>query len=265
LTFPVNFPIRLRVTDNTAPTPLTAIATLNIVITNPPFPPTANAGGPYNICPQPAYLPFYLNGSGSKAAPGHLGSNPDNYLTNYQWDLLGNGTYPLSGATLIQPQVDAYYASQGLLGSGQTMFVNLRVTDNSAISFGGPNLQGIASTQVKLLLAADQLCSKCVGNGTAVPHGAVPSHAAYIALVWIETGSDHYNIYRGTVNGGPYTKIGTVANTVKGTGGTLGYQDNGPLTLGVPYYYRIAPATLADIETCQSNQANASGTIPRVR
>jgi hypothetical protein len=83
--------------------------------------------------------------------------------------------------------------------------------------------------------------------------------------VWLETGQDHYNIYRGTVNGGPYTLIGSVKNTIAGTGKSLGYTDSSTLTAGVTYYYRIAPATLADVETCQSNQANASGTLPKGR
>ncbi|HVO79500.1 MAG TPA: hypothetical protein VMT28_02150 [Terriglobales bacterium] len=265
-TFPVNYPVRLRVTDNTSPTPLTAIATVNIVITNPPFPPTASPGGPYSICPQPAYLPFYLNGTGSSAAPGHSDNNPDNYLTKYEWDPLGNGTYPLSGGTLAQPRVDDFYANAGLLGSGATEVVNLRVTDNSALSFPpSPNLTATASTQVLLRTATDPVCSKCVNSAQAIGHGAVPGHAGYIQVIWIETGADHYNIYRSTVNGGPYTKLGTVKNTVMGTGKTLGYMDNGPLTPGVTYYYRIAPATLADIETCQSNQANASGSLPKGR
>lgn len=266
--YPVSFPVRLRVTDNTTPVPLTAIATLTITITNPPYPPTANAGGPYNICPQTAYLPFYLNGTGSAAAPGHATgtSYPDNKITNYEWDLLGTGTYPMSGPTLSQPRVDDYYSSQGLLGSGSTILVGLRVTDNSMLSFGiANNLQGTATTQIHLSMAADEVCSKCVLTGQAIPHGAVPGKAGYIQLVWLETGADHYNIYRGIINGGPYTLIGTVVNTLVGTGKSLGYTDNGPLTAGVTYYYRIAPATLADVETCQSNQASASGTLPKGR
>lgn len=271
ITYPVQFPVRLRVTDNSTPIPQTAISTLIITITNPPFPPTANAGGPYNICPQPAYLPFYFNGSGSKDGTngGHSAACPGcppNQITLYEWDPRGNGTYPLSGATLSQPRVDDYYQSQGLLGSGATVPVNLRVTDNSAASYPpSPNLTGTASTSVVLRLATDLLCSKCVTTGQAIPHGAVPGKAGYIALVWLETGANHYNIYRGTVNGGPYVKIGTVANNIVNTGKSLGYADNGPLTAGVTYYYRIAPATLADIETCQSNQANASGSLPKGR
>jgi len=84
-------------------------------------------------------------------------------------------------------------------------------------------------------------------------------------LLWLETGADHYNIYRGTTNGGPYTMLGTVTNTMVGTGKSMGYTDNGSLVAGTTYYYRIAPATPADIETCQSNQASVSGTLPKGR
>jgi hypothetical protein len=267
-TYPVSFPVRLRVTDNTTPTPLTAITTMTITITNPPFPPTANAGGPYNICPQAAYLPYFLNGTGSTAAPGHLtGSNdPNNSITNYEWDLLGSGTYVLSGSTLSQPRVDDFYSAHGLLGSGSSILVGLRVTDNSVASFGAPaNLQGVATANLRLLTATDELCTHCVLSAQAIAHGPAGGKAGYIQLVWLETGQDHYNIYRGTVNGGPYTLIGSVKNTIAGTGKSLGYTDSSTLTAGVTYYYRIAPATLADVETCQSNQANASGTLPKGR
>jgi hypothetical protein len=268
-TFPVSFPIRLRVTDDSTPTPLTAIATVSITITNPPFPPTANAGGPYSICPQAAYLPFYLNGTGSKAAPGHLAgtTNPDNFITLYEWDLDGNGSYDLSGGNAAQPRADDFYSSHGLLGSGSTVLAGLRVTDNSMISFGTTaNLQGAATAQVFLRTAADPLCSHCVTVGQAILHPAVPGKATYVSLVWTETGAHHYNVYRGTVDGGPYTLIGKVANTIMGSGKSMGYSDtSGNFVLGAKYYYRFAPATAADIETCQSNQANAVVTITKIR
>jgi hypothetical protein len=265
-TFPYSFPVRLQVTDNSTPVPLTAITTATITITNPPFPPTASAGGPYNICPQAGYLPFYLNGTGSKFAPGHLAnsSDPDNFITSYAWDVQGNGTY-LPSVTGAQPRVDNVYQTLGLLGSGSTLLVGLTVTDNSAASFGAPsNLTGVGTAQVVLRAATDTLCSKCVATAQAVGHAAVPGTPAYISLVWSETGADHYNIYRGTANGGPYTKVGTVANTIVGTGKNMAYQDTA-VSVGTTYFYRIAPATLADVETCQSNQANASGSIPATR
>jgi len=269
--YPKTIVVRLRVTDDNVP-PLTAISTVSITITSPPFPPSANAGGPYSICPQSAYLPFYLNGTGSSnpdngQTDGTPGAVPDS-IKEYAWDLLGTGSYSTYGPTQAQPRVDDFYTTKGLLGSGTTVLIGLRVTDNTHLAFpsaGLPDLQGFATAQVYLRNATDVYCTHCVSSAQAIPHGAVPGRAGYIQLVWLETGANHYNIYRGTANGGPYTKIASVANTVLNTGKSLGYSDNGPLTVGVTYYYRIAPATLADIETCQSNQANASGSLPRGR
>jgi hypothetical protein len=271
--YPATIIVRLRVTDDGTPAQ-TAIATVSITITSPPFPPTANAGGPYNICPQAAYLPFYLNGTGSKnpdngQTDGSAGATPD-FIKEYAWDLLGNGTYATYAPTQAQPRVDNFYSSHGLLGSGSIIQVGLRVTDDTSHAFptsGSPaqDLRGFATAQVYLRSTSDQFCTKCVSTAQAVPHGAVPGHAGYIQLVWLETGANHYNIYRGTANGGPYTLIGTVLNTVLNTGKNIAYTDNGPLTPGTLYYYRIAPATLADIETCQSNQATVSGTLPKGR
>jgi len=273
--YPANITVRLRVTDNSTPTPLTAISTQTIVIDGPPIAPTASAGGPYNVCPQPAYLPFFLNGAGSSNPDDgqhdtSLPTPPGDFITQYAWDLLGNGTYTAYGALASQskPRADNVYSTAGILGSGQTINVGLRVTDNTSLSFptsGFANLQGFATTQVYLRLATDTFCTKCVGNASAVARAATPGKSASIQLVWTETGAHHYNVYRSTVAGGPYTLLGAVTNISVGSGKSMGYLDNGPLTGGTTYYYRIYPATLADVETCQSNQANASAKIAASR
>ena len=79
------------------------------------------------------------------------------------------------------------------------------------------------------------------------PDDAVP---AQIQLYWVDSGADHYNIYRALANNGPYTEI---AQGVKKTATGLVYIDNS-VSNRTTYYYRIAPATLNDTETCQSNQ-----------
>lgn len=265
--YPATRTVRLRVTDNSVP-PLTADSIINITISSPPFPPTANAGGPYNVCPQAAYLPFYLNGTGSAnpdngMTDGSVGATGD-YIKEYAWDLLGNGTYTPMTA---QPRVDDFYSTHGLLGSGNTINVGLRVTDDTSHSFptsGQPDLQGFATVQVYLRLTADLYCTKCVTTAQALTKAPSGTQPGFVQVLWVETGAHHYNIYRGLVNGGPYTMIGTVLNTGVGTGKILSFTDNN-ITAGATYYYRIAPATLADIETCQSNQANVSATVGRTR
>ena len=70
-----------------------------------------------------------------------------------------------------------------------------------------------------------------------------------------QAGVHHYNIYRGTASGGPYTRIAAVQQ-----GATGFYLDEGPLTIGTTYYYVIKEADAADIEFCTSNQASARPT-----
>jgi fibronectin type 3 domain-containing protein len=57
-------------------------------------------------------------------------------------------------------------------------------------------------------------------------------------------------VYRGTVSGGPYTKI----NTVLGTAAT--YVDN-TVKSGQTYYYVITAVNAAGVESAYSNQVTA--------
>ena len=265
--YPVSKKVRLRVTDDSLP-PKTADAIITITIAGPPIAPTAFAGGPYNICPQPAYLPFYLNGTGSVnpddgKTDGSVGSEPDK-ITGYDWDLDSNNTY--GDRTGAQPRVDDFYASAGMLGNGQILNVGLRVTDNTAKAFptsGLPNLSSTALAQVFLRTAADPFCSKCVTTAQALGKGASGTAPAMVQLVWKETGADHYNIYRSLNNGGPYTLVGSVKNIFLNIGKNLAFSDKS-VVAGTTYYYRIAPATLNDTETCQSNQTFVVA-VPRIR
>jgi hypothetical protein len=81
------------------------------------------------------------------------------------------------------------------------------------------------------------------GRGTA--SGAA---AARVDLTWSGIANvDHYDVFRGTVNGGPYVKIGTTTTNV--------YSDRTGLANNGTYYYVIQPINAAGSEICQSNQA----------
>ena len=62
-----------------------------------------------------------------------------------------------------------------------------------------------------------------------------------------------YNIYRGTVSGGPYVKLNATA--VSGTS----YTDTG-VVAGQLYYYVVTAVDSSGVESVYSNQASA--TIP---
>lgn len=241
-----NYPVKLRVTDDGSPT-ASAETTLTIIVNVPPLAPTADAGGPYNFCPN---ITLFLDGTGSSNPDDgqHEGGAPPDHIISYEWDLDGSGTF--TGASGAQPDVTAFFAAK----PPGTYLVQLRVTDNTALSFpssGFGNLSSVASTTVKVHDNADNACT-CISDLKAFVK------SAEVQLYWTSTGAHHYNVYRGTVNGGPYLKIGTTPNSYSY------YYDKG-LVNGTTYYYVVRPANMLDQEQCQSNQASGKPTLPRGR
>ncbi len=246
-------PVRLRVTDNAGGTNDTII---NIVINAPPLSPTANPGGPYNICPQNVYLPFYLNGTKStNPDEGKKDPNcpncPGDTIVSYEWDFFGNNQFVNAGP---QPLALGLNNTGPYAGKqGQSFNLQLRVTDRNNLAFPGSQAGvDVKSTQVFVLNANDPFCSKCVATAQALPTFGTPARPAQVQLLWIGTGADHYNIYRATANGGPYALI--AGNRKLAPGQTQGVYIDTNVVNGNTYYYRVAPATLNDTETCQSNQ-----------
>lgn len=238
-----DYPVKLRVTDNGSPEQ-SAETIVTVRITTPPVAPTANAGGPYTFCPQ--VLKWFLDGTGSVNPDEglHEPGMPPNTIIEYAWDLDGDAAF--DDASGAQPDVTAYFTGKGV-GS---YLVQLRVTDNTAASFpssGYGNLSDTASAQVFVKSATDPACTtSCVSNLAA------RAKLTKIQLTWTHVpGTHHYNVYRGTINGGPYLFIGSTDSTYST------YLDNGPLVVGTTYYYVVRPAQLNGTETCQSNQASA--------
>jgi len=125
--------------------------------------------------------------------------------------------------------------------------IQLRVTDNNSVSFpssGMGDLSGTAFSQVVIRDGTDPACA--CSTLKAYPKNSL------VQLSWtlLAGGADHYNVYRSTINGGPYLKIGTTAGTE-----TLFYDRT--VTNGTTYYYVLRPAELSATEICQSNQVAA--------
>lgn len=239
-----DYPIKLRVTDNGTPEQ-SAETTVTVRITTPPVAPTADAGMPYTFCPQAQ--PWFLDGTGSVNPDEGVhepGPYPGDTITQYAWNLDGDADF--DDASGAQPDVTAYFTGKG----PGAYLVQLRVTDNTALSFpssGYGNLSDTASAQVFVKSATDPVCTtSCVSNLAA------RAKLTKIQLTWTHVpGTHHYNVYRSTVSGGPYLFIGSTTSTYST------YLDNGPLTLGTTYYYVVRPAQLNGNEICQSNQASA--------
>lgn len=237
------YPVTLRVTDNGSPEKAaTTIVQVNVTI--PPLAPTADADGPYNFCPQTTF--WYLNGTGSVNPDEgmHEAGMPGDTIQSYEWDLDGDGQF--NDASGAQPDVTAYF--QGA-GAGNYL-VQLKVTDTTATSFpssGLGNLSDTDSATVHVLSGTDPACS-CISTLAARPK------SGKVQLTWTAyPGASSYNVYRGTINGGPYAKIGNTASTYST------YLD-GNVVNGTTYYYVVRAAAANTDELCQSNQASAKPT-----
>jgi hypothetical protein len=273
---PYNYPVRLRVTDSAG---LTADVVGNVVISNPPNPPNANAGGPYNFCPNTTvagaviYKPFLLDGSKSTnpdqgKTDGTPGATPST-IVSYNWDYACAGTFNSASG----PQVDATTAFDNAADFGKSFNVCLQVTNNDNLAFPSANLAGglssVASGQVTIHQPTDEVCTHCVNTLGANAKAPVPGSAGSIQLYWTDTNTsaqftiDHYNIYRSTsATFTPFVQIAGAASTpftpavpVSNPAGKTLYFLDSNVVGGTTYYYRIAPATASDAETCQGNVA----------
>jgi fibronectin type 3 domain-containing protein len=121
----------------------------------------------------------------------------------------------------------------------------LKVTDNTHLSFpssGLPDLSSTASSQVLVKASCN-----CINDLTAL------AKSKLVQLTWTNTYADHYNIYRSTVSGGPYTLIATVPGSAMTR---LGFLDK-TVTNNTTYYYVVRDANLNGDEYCQSNEVKA--------
>lgn len=100
--------------------------------------------------------------------------------------------------------------------------------------------------------------SEAIGTPTDTQPPAAPQNLTatagdgQVTLNWTantESDLDHYNVYRGTTNGGPYTLIVS-------QGGTS-FTDTG-LTNGTTYYYVVTAVDTTGNESTDSNQASAT-------
>ena len=212
---PCNYPVTLKVTDNSTPTPLIGTDTITISVTMPPHPPTANAGGPYWVCPNES-----LTLDGSKSYDIDTSSYGDSIIA-YNWELNMVAPYDFAEASGVKPTVTWTY------GTGNKD-IGLRVTDNSVAIFAAPaNLTNDNFTTVQVLP-----CS--------ITNLVARAKLNKIQLTWMAVnGATSYDIYRSTV--GPNSGFSKVAGNVVTSYAT--YLDQSGLVVGTKYYYRVVANT----------------------
>ncbi len=241
-----NYPVTLRVTDDGSPAK-TNETTITVRITQPPVAPTADAAGPYVFCfndSGEAKAPFFLDGTKSinpdqgqkdPSCPGCPGDS----ITEYAWDLSGNQLF--NDAFGPTPDVTNFFLNKGV----GNYVIQLRVTDNSYNSYPSANprmnLTGVDSAQVSVKAWNDPACFSCANIYYVYPKNKMVQINWKYAYAY-----DHFNIYRSTLSGGPYTLIGSTKSK-----GYLDYK----VVNGTKYYYVVRPAALNGNEVCQSNEA----------
>jgi len=187
--------------------------------------------------------------TGTGTAAGQLAVSPVNQ--NFGNVTVGSneplqGKLTASGATVIVSSVkvsNPEFAVSGLtfpvtIPAGQHVTFTVTFT---------PQAAGAASGNASFVSNASNSPAVESLSGTGVnpqPHS--------VDLSWTASNSPNissYNVYRGTVSGGPYTKIGSVQ------GSTTAYTDNN-VTNGQTYYY-VTTAVSNGEESGYSNQAQA--------
>jgi PKD repeat protein len=234
------YPVTLKVTDNGVGSAMqTAETEVVIRVTIPPLAPTADAGGPYMLCPEST--PWFLDGTGSinpddgQSEPGM----PPDRIQEYAWELDGDNDF--NDAFGPQPNVTAFFTSRG---PGDYL-VQLRVTDTTATSFpssGQPNLSDVDSAQVHVARQGE-----CERIGDLVAR----AKTGKVQLAWTDIGAHHYNVYRGTLASGPYMFLGQTDSRYST------YLDQTAVN-DTTYYYVVRPADALDREMSQSNETSAT-------
>jgi hypothetical protein len=191
-----------------------------------------------------------LNGSASvDPQAGQSTTGTPSAILSYGWAINGDNNY--ADATGATPNVTTLLAGYipGTAGSGNTINVSLKVTDNDLAAYNIANESAIATTQVTVHNSLDAVCSTCsvTLNGRVKPQ--IGSNPAETSLWWSPvTGATSYQVFRGTTSGGPYTYIGLGSTT----GPYITFLDATLNTTG-SYYYTVQPYN-ASGSLCTSNQ-----------
>jgi hypothetical protein len=151
----------------------------------------------------------------------------------------GNSNVTISSVSLSGPGFTAGGVSSGLiLSAGQTATLNVTFT---------PSGTGTATGTATVSSNATNSPATINLTGSGVQHSASLSWTASVSTV------SGYNIYRGTVSGGPYTKLNSSLVS------TTSYVDSS-VQGGTTYFYVVTAVDSDNQESVFSNQA--TGTIP---
>jgi hypothetical protein len=192
---------------------------------------------------------FSVRSSGTGTLPGSLAGAP----TSISFGNVTVGTNQNQAGTLSASNAPVTVSSLGVSGSqfsvsGLTLPVTIAA--GSSVPFQltfAPQTSGSASANVTFASNAANSPAVEVVTGS----GVMPQHS--VNLGWntsTSSGVVGYNIYRGTVSGGPYTRINSALDTTP-------YDTDSTVTGGQTYYYVVTAVDSAGAESGYSSQAQA--------
>ena len=192
---------------------------------------------------------FSVLSSGTGTLPGSLAVAP----TTINFGNVTVGTSQNQSGTLSASNAPVTVSSLGVSGSqfsvgGLTLPVTIAA--GSTVPFQltfAPQTSGSASANITFASNAANSPSVEVVSGS----GIMPQHS--VNLGWntsTSSGVVGYNIYRGTVSGGPYTRINSALDTTP-------YDTDSTVTGGHTYYYVVTAVNSAGAESSYSSPAQA--------
>jgi hypothetical protein len=187
--------------------------------------------------------------TGTGTLPGQLAVAP----STINFGTVTVGTTQNQTGTLSASNVPVTVSSLGVSGSqfsvsGLTLPVTIAAGNSVPFQLTfAPQTSGTASANVSFASNASNSPAVEVATGS----GTMPQHS--VALGWNTSSSSGvvgYNIYRGSVSGGPYTRINSALDTTP-------YDTDSTVQGGKTYYYVVTAVDSAGAESGYSNPAQA--------
>jgi hypothetical protein len=187
--------------------------------------------------------------TGTGTSPGQLAISP----STVNFGSVTVGTTQNQTGTLTATNSSVTVSSLGVSGSQFSVSgLSLPVTIAAGVSVAfqltfAPQTSGSASANISFTSNAATSPSVEVVSGS----GVMPQHS--VNLGWntsTSSGVVGYNIYRGTVSGGPYTRINPALDAAP-------YDTDGTVVGGQTYYYVVTAVDSSGAESAYSNQTQA--------
>jgi hypothetical protein len=206
-----------------------------------------SASGNISISSDASIPTLTMSLTGTGAAQGQLAVTP----ASADFGTVAVGTPQIQRATLTASGSSVTISSASVTSPEFSLggiALPLTLAPGRSIAFTltfTPQISGRASATVSFASnAANSVAENLTGTG-AVP----PQHS--VNLSWnVGSGTVAYNVYRGNLSGGPYTKINTVLNA------TTTYND-GSVLAGQAYYYVTTAVDSSGAQSGYSNEIQA--------